>query len=106
MKIGSPILLALWVHPAMLGWLAAAAAPLVIHLLSRRRYREVPWAAMQYLLAAVRKNSRRIRIENWLLLAVRTALIAAVVLAVAEPMLEAHGPDHAHRPADAQIPGS
>ncbi len=75
----------------MLGWMAAAAAPLVIHLLSRRRYQEVPWAAMQYLLAAMRKNSRRIYLENWLLLAVRTALLLAVVLAVAEPMIERTG---------------
>jgi hypothetical protein len=91
MTSGDVILLGLWVHPAMLGWLAAAAAPVLIHLLSRRRYREVQWAAMQYLLAAVRKNSRRIRIENWLLLAVRTALVLLVVLAVAEPMLERTG---------------
>jgi Mg-chelatase subunit ChlD len=91
MNLEHPILFGLWVHPAMLGWLAAAAAPILIHLLSRRRYREVPWAAMQYLLAAVQKNSRRIRIENWLLLAVRTALVMLVVLAVAEPMVERTG---------------
>jgi Mg-chelatase subunit ChlD len=91
MSIEHSIPMALWVHPGMLGWLAAAAAPLVIHLLSRRRYRETQWAAIQYLLSAVRKNSRRIRVENWLLLAVRTALIVAVVLAVAEPMLERTG---------------
>jgi Mg-chelatase subunit ChlD len=84
-------LFGLWVHPAMLGWLAAAAAPILIHLLSRRRYREVQWAAVQYLLAAVQKNSRRIRIENWLLLAVRTAIIMLVVLAVAEPMFQQSG---------------
>jgi hypothetical protein len=39
---------------AMLGWLAAAAAPLLIHLWSRHRFRESPWAAMQFLLAAMR----------------------------------------------------
>lgn len=70
---------------AMLGWLAAAAAPLLIHLWSRRRYREMQWAAMTFLLAAVRKHSRRIQLEQWLLLAVRTLLILLVVLAVAEP---------------------
>ncbi|MEX2185888.1 MAG: BatA domain-containing protein [Pirellulales bacterium] len=70
---------------AMLGWLAAAAAPLVIHLWSRRRYREVPWAAVAFLLAAMRKNSRRIQLQQWLLLAVRTLLILLVVLAVAKP---------------------
>ncbi|HEV3339177.1 MAG TPA: BatA domain-containing protein, partial [Pirellulales bacterium] len=69
----------------------AAAAPLIIHLLSRRRYRETQWAAMQYLLAAIRKNSRRIRIEQWLLLLVRTLLIVLVVCALAEPYLSHSG---------------
>ncbi|HEV3021657.1 MAG TPA: BatA domain-containing protein, partial [Pirellulales bacterium] len=78
-------------HPAMLGWLAATAAPLLIHLLSRRRYREMPWAAMQYLLAAVRKSARRVRIEQWLLLTVRTAIIVTAVVALAEPALEHAG---------------
>ena len=76
------------VSPAMLGWLLAAAAPLLIHLWSRRRYREMPWAAMQFLLAAIRSSRRRMRLEQWLLLAVRTLLIVLVVLAVAEPFLE------------------
>jgi hypothetical protein len=70
---------------AMLGWLAAAAAPLLIHLWSRRRFREAPWAAMQFLLAAMRKNARRLQLQQWLLLAVRTLLIMLVVLALAEP---------------------
>jgi hypothetical protein len=70
---------------AMLGWLAAAAAPLLIHLWSRRKYRETPWAAVTFLLAAMRRSSRRIQLQQWLLLAVRTAIIALVVLAIAEP---------------------
>ena len=53
----------------MLGWLAAAAAPILIHLWSRRRYREMSWAAMEYLLAALRQSRRRLRFEQWLLLA-------------------------------------
>lgn len=75
----------------MLGWLAAAAAPLIIHLLSKRKYRRVPWAAMQYLMAALRKNSRRILIEQWVLLALRTLLIVLLVVAVAEPVIERAG---------------
>jgi hypothetical protein len=70
---------------AMLGWLAAAAAPLLIHLWSRHRFRESPWAAMQFLLAAMQKNARRLQLQQWLLLAVRTLIILLVVLAVAEP---------------------
>ncbi|MGD9723693.1 MAG: BatA domain-containing protein [Pirellulales bacterium] len=75
----------------MLGWLAAAAAPILIHLWNKRKYREVPWAAVEYLLAAMRKNSRRMRLEQWLLLAVRTLIIVLLVFAVAQPFLEQAG---------------
>ncbi|HEX4130288.1 MAG TPA: BatA domain-containing protein, partial [Pirellulales bacterium] len=78
-------LIAVFLHPAMLGWLAAASVPIIIHLLNRRKHREMYWAAMQYLLAAVRKNSRRMQVEQWILLALRTAAIALAVLAMAEP---------------------
>ena len=43
---------------------------------------------MQFLLAAMRKNARRLQLQQWLLLALRTLLIAIVVLAVAEPYSE------------------
>ncbi len=72
----------------MLGWLAAAAAPIVIHLWSRSKHRQTSWAAMEYLLAAVRRQRRRLWIEQWLLLAVRTLLVVLLVLAVAEPYVE------------------
>jgi hypothetical protein len=75
----------------MLWWLAAAAAPLLIHLLYRRRYREAPWAAISFLLAALQKSSRRLRAEQWLLLAIRTAIVVCVVLAVAGPYWELLG---------------
>jgi len=80
-----PLLAFGWVHLPMLGWLAAAAAPILIHLWSRRRYRETPWAAMDFLAAAVRRQRRRLLVEQWLLLAVRTLLILLIVAAVAEP---------------------
>lgn len=76
---------------AMLGWLAAASLPLLIHLWNRRQHREVPWAAAEFLLAALRKNARRLRLEQWLLLAVRTLLILLIVFAVAQPYMEQLG---------------
>lgn len=87
-----PIVLALsFANPALLWGLAAASIPLVIHLLNRRKFREHEWAAMRFLLAAMRKNSRRIRVEQWLLLAIRTLLIILVVSAMARPFLESLG---------------
>ena len=75
----------------MLGWLAVAAAPLLIQLLTRRKHRETDWAAMEILRAAVRQRSRRLRFEHWLLAAVRTLLIVLVVAAVAGPFLNSTG---------------
>ena len=43
---------------------AAVSVPIIIHLLNRKRYRIVPWAAMRFLLAAQRKTSRKVRIEQ------------------------------------------
>ncbi len=80
---------------AMLGWLAAVAIPFLIHWLNRRRWQEAPWAAMQFLLEAYRCSRRRIRFEQWLLLLLRAAVIALVVLALAEPYLERGGFDAA-----------
>ncbi len=71
--------------------LAAASVPILIHLLNRRKFREMRWAAMQFLLAAIRKNQRRVRIEQWLLLAIRTLIILLVVAAMAKPFLESFG---------------
>lgn len=78
-------------NPALLYGLAAASVPIVIHLLNRRKFREMPWAAMRFLLAAIRKNRRRVRIEQWLLLAVRTLIILLVAAAMAKPFLESMG---------------
>ena len=86
------MLWAVWWLPfangGLLAWGALAAAPLVIHLLSKRKYKETQWAAMRFLLAAVKKSSRKIRLEQWLLLAVRTLVVLLLVLALAQPYWE------------------
>src|SRR5947209_4353894 len=64
----------------------AAAVPVIIHLLNRKRYVVVNWAAMRFLLAAQKKNVRRLKLEQWLLLATRTLLVFLVVLAMAAVM--------------------
>ncbi len=61
---------------------AAVSIPIVIHLLNRRRFKVVSWAAMRFLLAAQRKNSRRLQLEQLLLLATRCLMVLLVVLAM------------------------
>jgi len=79
-----------FIHPA-LAWLglAAGAVPLIIHLLNRRRYRRVPWAAMRFLQAAQQRSRRRLRLEHWLLLSVRVAAMLFFGWAIARPYLPA-----------------
>lgn len=78
-----------FLHPGFLYALPAALIPVVIHLLNRRRYRRVPWGAMAHLLRAERVSRRRIRWQNLLLLALRTAAVALLVLLFARPVVSA-----------------
>src|SRR5262249_9334770 len=70
--------------------LAAAAGavsiPIIIHLLNRKRFRIVPWAAMRFLLAAQKRTVRKLRVEQWILLAVRVLLMLLLVLAMISVM--------------------
>lgn len=70
----------------LLAGVALAAIPIIIHLLNRRRYQTVQWAAMRYLLEAMRKNRRRLRFESLLLLLARCAAMFLLALALARPV--------------------
>ena len=56
--------LGLLIHPGLL-WtgLGLASVPLIIHLLNRRRVRRRDWAAMTWLLAAMKRHQRRLRLR-------------------------------------------
>ena len=56
----------------------AAAGPLVIHLLNRRRYRVVHWAAMDFLREAMNRNRKILQLRDILLLVLRTGGRAAL----------------------------
>jgi hypothetical protein len=71
----------------MLVWAAAALIPIAIHLLSRKARATTPWAAMEFLQAALRKNARRLQIEQLLLLALRSSIFVLLALALARPLL-------------------
>ena len=78
-----------FVHPSLLVWgLPIVGVPLLIHLINMLRHRRVPWAAMEFLLASQKRNRARVLLKQLLLLAVRMLTVAAVVLVLAEPLLE------------------
>ncbi len=76
-----------FLSPLLLSGLALASAPVIIHLLNRRRFIRIDWAPMNFLKLTIRKNRRRIQIEQWLLLAVRVLAVAALFFAVARPTI-------------------
>ena len=63
-----------------------ASIPIIIHILNRRRFKTVNWAAMEFLLRALKRNRRRLRFEQWLLLAMRCLVLAMLGFALARPM--------------------
>ena len=63
----------------------AVSVPIIIHLLNRRKFRIVDWAAMDFLLEADKKNRRRVRLENLLLLLLRCLAIFLIGLLLARP---------------------
>lgn len=69
--------------PEMLWGLVAAAIPILIHILNRRRFRIVDFGAMRFLFDAYHQRRRRMRIEEILLLAIRTTLLALLAMAMA-----------------------
>lgn len=72
----------------LLAGAACVALPILVHLLLRRRRRPVQWAAMRFLLEAYKQQRRRMKLEQFLLLAARCLLILLVALAVGRPVLE------------------
>lgn len=69
--------------PLFLWLLPLALLPVIIHLLNRLRYQTVHWAAMMFLRSADRDASRRARIRQWIILALRCLMLLLFLLALA-----------------------
>lgn len=74
--------------PWLLLGLLFAAIPILIHLLHKRQFQETSWAAMRFLMAATRRHSRRLQLQQLVLLAVRTLAVALLIFALARPLFE------------------
>lgn len=77
----------IWQSPSVLFGLAAVAAPILIHILVQRRAERVPFPTLRFLqptrLAAIRRHV----LDDAALLAVRAAILAVAVAALAGPLL-------------------
>jgi hypothetical protein len=77
----------IWLNPLALIGLVAVAAPILIHILVQRRAERFPFPTLRFIqptrLAAIRRHV----LEDAALLAVRAALVAAAVAALAGPLV-------------------
>src|ERR1051325_3006185 len=76
-----------FLNPILLAGLAAVSIPIIIHLLNRRKFQKVDWAAMRFLKLSVEQNQRRMQIEDLILLIVRCLLLALLALALERPAI-------------------
>src|SRR5262245_5609491 len=72
--------------PALLAGLVALAIPPIVHLLNRRRFDVLDWAAMQFLQVSERTR-KKVFLEHFLLMLMRMGLIALLVLGIASPWI-------------------
>src|SRR5262245_27803895 len=71
--------------PMMLIGAAAISIPIALHFFYRARYKPLPWAPMKFLKEAIEQTSRRLKFQEWILLALRCLAIILLAIAIARP---------------------
>src|SRR4051812_351275 len=74
-----------FIAPLVLLGLGALAVPVFVHLIQRERKRVVEFPSLMFLRRIPYQSVRRRRIRDWLLLCMRLAALALIVLAFARP---------------------
>ncbi|MCR4317793.1 MAG: BatA domain-containing protein [Planctomycetes bacterium] len=82
----------------MLAALPVVAAPVIIHLLNRTRFKRTRFAAMEFLLRALERTRKRLRFENLLILILRCLLLLLIVMAFAYPTFDVKLEESSARP--------
>ncbi len=67
---------------------ALAVIPVLVHLLRRQKVTPIAWGAMQFLLETPLKAKRRRRVDNWLLMLVRMAILLLLALLLSRPVVK------------------
>ncbi len=77
-----------FLNSMVLSALAAAAIPLILHLLNKRRTKTIPFSSLRFLKLLESKRIRHLRLYQLLLIALRTLFIVFLVLAFARPTVQ------------------
>ena len=78
--------------PMMLLGATAVTVPIALHFFYRARYKPLPWAPMKFLKEAIEQTSRRLKFQEWVLLALRCLALVLLALAIARPGRESASP--------------
>ncbi|HXX92894.1 MAG TPA: BatA domain-containing protein, partial [Planctomycetota bacterium] len=76
-----------FLNAVLLAGMAAVSIPVIIHLFHRSRFRIVNWGAMHLLESVLRKNTRRLRLEQLILLLLRCAIPVFLAICMARPVI-------------------
>ncbi len=77
-----------FLSPTILFGLAAVSIPLIIHLLSMRKTREIDFSSIRFIEELKHESIRRLQLKHWILIFLRMLLIAALVMMFARPVGE------------------
>jgi hypothetical protein len=81
-----------FLFPNILYALFLALIPLILHLINLRKHKKMYFSSLWFLKSIKQQTSRSKKIYEWILLIVRTILIAAIILAFAEPVIQNNTP--------------
>src|SRR5450830_44392 len=77
-----------FLNPFVLFGLAAAAIPIILHLLNVRKLRTIEFSTLTFLKELQKSKMRRVKIRQLLLLVLRTLLVILIVFAFSRPALK------------------
>ena len=78
-----------FLNPLLLFGLAAVAIPIAVHLFNFRKPQRLDFSTLRFVRAIEATSMRRVRIRQWLLLALRMLAVVGLVLAFARPIVPA-----------------
>ena len=78
----------IFLNPAVLFGLLAASIPVLIHLLNLRKLKRIDFSTLTFLKELQKNKIRKIKLKQWLLLALRVLIILFLVTAFARPTLK------------------
>jgi len=78
----------IFLNPAVLFGLLAASIPVLIHLLNLKKLKKIEFSTLTFLKELQKNKIRKLKLKQWLLLALRVLIILLLVTAFARPTLK------------------